>query len=72
MVRRGMKMSESAAPRSANSALHLENVSRFYRMGAVEVRALCGIELDITNGEFVVILGPAVFDIYAFLSRMNL
>jgi putative ABC transport system ATP-binding protein len=44
---------------SAGCALKLENVSRSYRMGAVEVRALSGIDLDITQGEFVVILGPS-------------
>ena len=44
---------------SAGSALKLENVSRSYRMGAVEVKALSGIKLDITLGEFVVILGPS-------------
>jgi putative ABC transport system ATP-binding protein len=52
-------MPDAVSEVSARSALKLENVSRSYRMGAVEVRALSGIELDITQGEFIVILGPS-------------
>jgi putative ABC transport system ATP-binding protein len=52
-------MPDAVSEVSAGSALKLENVSRSYQMGAVEVRALSGIELDITQGEFVVILGPS-------------
>jgi putative ABC transport system ATP-binding protein len=40
-------------------ALQLENVARSYQMGMVEVKALTGITLDITRGEFIVILGPS-------------
>jgi putative ABC transport system ATP-binding protein len=39
--------------------LKLEDVSRSYQMGQVEVRALTGVSLDITRGEFIVILGPS-------------
>ena len=39
--------------------LKLENVSRVYRMGQVEVKALTNISLDIQRGEFIVILGPS-------------
>lgn len=39
--------------------LKLENVSRMYRMGQVEVRALTGVSLAIQRGEFIVILGPS-------------
>lgn len=35
------------------------NLQRVYRMGAVEVAALNGVDLDLTRGEFVVILGPS-------------
>lgn len=38
---------------------HLENVSRVYQMGEVEVRALDRINLDVFKGEFTVILGPS-------------
>ena len=39
--------------------LKLENVSRTYRMGAVEVKALQNVSLDVARGEFLVILGPS-------------
>ncbi len=39
--------------------LKLEDVSRSYQMGQVEVKALTGVSLDITRGEFIVILGPS-------------
>jgi len=43
-----------------NSVLvQLEGVSKTYRLGAVEVQALRGIELAIRAGEFVVLLGPS-------------
>lgn len=37
----------------------LENVSKIYRMGEVEIRAVDGIEFAINKGEFVVIVGPS-------------
>jgi len=38
---------------------HLENVSRLYEMGEVEVRALDRVDLDVFKGEFTVVLGPS-------------
>lgn len=37
----------------------LKNVSKVYRMGEVEIRAVDGIEFEIEKGEFVVIVGPS-------------
>ena len=34
-------------------------LTKVYRMGDVEVRALSGLELEIREGEFVVLLGPS-------------
>ena len=37
----------------------LENVTKIYRMGEIEIRAADGIDFEIMNGEFVVIVGPS-------------
>lgn len=52
-------MSRSASGEAEGVALQLEDVSRSYQMGLVEVKALTGVTLDITRGEFIVILGPS-------------
>jgi putative ABC transport system ATP-binding protein len=38
---------------------HVENITKVYRMGEVEVYALRGIDLDLYEGEFVVLLGAS-------------
>jgi putative ABC transport system ATP-binding protein len=38
---------------------HVHQVSKIYRMGQVEVRALRGVDFDLYPGEFVVLLGPS-------------
>lgn len=52
-------MSRSVSGEAGEFALQLEDVSRSYQMGLVEVKALTGVTLDITRGEFIVILGPS-------------
>lgn len=37
----------------------LENVTKIYRMGEIEIRAADGINFEIMKGEFVVIVGPS-------------
>lgn len=37
----------------------LENVTKVYKMGEVEIRAVDGIDFSISKGEFVVIVGPS-------------
>ena len=39
--------------------IEAENLSKVYRMGAVEVHALCGLSLRIAKGEIVAIMGPS-------------
>ncbi|MBT4511284.1 MAG: ABC transporter ATP-binding protein [Chloroflexi bacterium] len=39
--------------------LKIEDVSRIYQMGQVEVKALTNVSLEIMRGEFIVILGPS-------------
>lgn len=37
----------------------LEGVSKIYRMGEVEIRAVDGVEFAINQGEFVIVVGPS-------------
>jgi putative ABC transport system ATP-binding protein len=39
--------------------IQLEDVTKIYRMGKVEVRALAGVDLTIDDGELVAIMGPS-------------
>ena len=39
--------------------IQLEDVTKIYRMGKVEVRALYGVDLTIDDGELVAIMGPS-------------
>src|ERR687883_1149030 len=43
----------------ASCMIQLEDVTKVYRMGKVEVRALYGVDLTIDDGEFVAIMGPS-------------
>jgi putative ABC transport system ATP-binding protein len=46
----------SASPKAV---FHVEQVSKAYRMGEVEVQALRSVDLDLYEGELVVLLGPS-------------
>jgi putative ABC transport system ATP-binding protein len=46
-----------AAPEGVS--FHVHGLSKIYRMGDVEVHALQAVDLDLYDGEFVVILGPS-------------
>ncbi|MCW1309189.1 MAG: ATP-binding cassette domain-containing protein, partial [Candidatus Parvarchaeota archaeon] len=39
--------------------VELENVTKIYRLGEVQIKALNGINLEIKKGEFVSIMGPS-------------
>jgi len=39
--------------------IRLENVTRYYRLGEEVVRALDGVDIEITRGEFVAIMGSS-------------
>jgi putative ABC transport system ATP-binding protein len=43
----------------ASRMIQLEDVTKVYRMGKVEVRALYGVDLTIDDGELVAIMGPS-------------
>src|SRR6516165_3782188 len=38
---------------------HVRGLTKVYGMGAAEVRALAGVDLDLYEGELVVLLGPS-------------
>ena len=44
---------------AANPVFSARDLSKTYRMGEAEVRALKGVDLEIWPGEFVVMLGPS-------------
>jgi putative ABC transport system ATP-binding protein len=41
------------------AVFHIHAVTKIYQVGEVEVRALNGVDLDLYEGEFVVLLGPS-------------
>ena len=45
--------------KSQNAYVKLEKVSKIYKMGEVEIRAVDEICFEISKGEFVVIVGPS-------------
>src|SRR4030042_4684121 len=43
----------------SKAVFHIHAVTKIYQVGEVEVRALNGVDLDLYEGEFVVLLGPS-------------
>jgi len=39
--------------------IELSNISKTYRMGAVDITVLCGISLNVKSGELIAIMGPS-------------
>ena len=44
---------------SAGVVIKTENLAKVYEMGAEQVHALCGVDLQIRKGEYVAIMGPS-------------
>jgi putative ABC transport system ATP-binding protein len=44
---------------TGQAIFRMEGITKVYRTGEVEVRALRGVDLDIETGEFIVLLGPS-------------
>jgi len=47
------------APNLRRAVFEARGITKVYRMGEVEVHALRGVDLDLYEGEFVVLLGPS-------------
>jgi putative ABC transport system ATP-binding protein len=52
-------MSSAPAPAAQAPVFRAAGLTKVYRMGEVEVRALRGVDLELFAGEFVVLLGPS-------------
>ena len=50
---------ESPSNREREAVFRAEGLTKTYRMGEMEVRALDGIDLELYRGELVVLLGPS-------------
>jgi putative ABC transport system ATP-binding protein len=52
-------LAEAGAPRPTEAVFQARGLTKTYLMGEVRVNALQGVDLDLFQGEFVVILGPS-------------
>ena len=52
-------LSEGAAAETLNRVFRVRGLTKVYGEGAAEVRALAGVDLDLNEGELVVLLGPS-------------
>ncbi len=43
----------------ADTVIRLEQITKVYRMGEIEVHALRGVDLEVRSGEFLAIMGPS-------------
>jgi putative ABC transport system ATP-binding protein len=51
--------STAAAGERGNAIFHVHGITKVYHMGDVDVHALRGVDFDLNEGEFIVVLGPS-------------
>jgi putative ABC transport system ATP-binding protein len=54
-----ISMSNATAPDPPTQVFRVRDLTKVYGTGAAEVRALAGVDLDLYEGELVVLLGPS-------------
>jgi putative ABC transport system ATP-binding protein len=54
-----LNMEKEAPAAVENPVFRMQAVTKIYQVGEIEVRALNGVDLDLFQGEFVVLLGPS-------------
>jgi putative ABC transport system ATP-binding protein len=54
-----LKYQHNVGGEGMEAYVKLEDVTKIYRMGEIEIRAADGIDFEIMKGEFVVIVGPS-------------
>jgi putative ABC transport system ATP-binding protein len=52
-------MSRSPEATNVEAMIEVENLTKTYMLGEVEVNALCGVSINIRKGEWVAIMGPS-------------
>jgi putative ABC transport system ATP-binding protein len=52
------EIGRNAGPPNSNAVYLARGITKVYHMGGVDVHALRGVDLDLYEGEFVVLLGP--------------
>lgn len=52
-------MENLSQTKNIEAVFHIHAVTKIYQVGEVEVRALNGVDLDLFEGEFAVLLGPS-------------
>lgn len=50
---------EGKARSPVDTVIRLEQITKVYRMGEIEVHALRGVDLEVRRGEFLAIMGPS-------------